>query len=166
MHAHLTSTRKHCTHPTKRSTEPISSVIIVAAGMQPPTVDQAHEQLIHALQDMQQWETRAKQGKDLLNDMLKSRREAAELATQFDIRPDPRSTSALPRNALLAIDTQEDGKDIYELPDHVIVALLKREHLLTKAKLNALCCEHIMGERRLRSLKTQLRQVQGPFTFV
>ena len=127
--------------------------------MQPPTVDQAHEQLIGALQDMQQWETRAKQGKDLLNDMLKSRREAAELATKFDIRPDPRGTSALPRNALLAIDGQDDGKDIYELPDHVIIALLRREHLLTKAKLNALCFEHIMGERRLRSLKTQLRQV-------
>lgn len=127
--------------------------------MQPPTVDQAHEQLIGALQDMQQWEIRAKQGKDLLNDMLKSRREAAELAIIYDIRPDPRANTALPRNALLAIDGQEDGKDIYELPDHVIIALLKREHLLTKAKLNALCFEHIMGERRLRSLKTQLRQV-------
>ena len=47
-----------------------------------------------------------------------------------------------------------------ELPDHAIIALLKREHLLTRAKLNALYFEHIMGERRLRSLKTQLRQVR------
>ena len=54
--------------------------------MQPPTVDQAHEQLIGALQDMQSWEARARTAKDLLNDMLKSRREAAELATKFDIR--------------------------------------------------------------------------------
>ena len=56
------------------------------AGMQPPTVDQAHEQLVGALQDMQSWETRAKTAKELLNDMLKSRREAAELATKYDIR--------------------------------------------------------------------------------
>ena len=54
--------------------------------MQPPTVDQAHEQLIGALQDMQSWEARAKTAKELLNDMLKSRKEAAELATKFDIR--------------------------------------------------------------------------------
>lgn len=56
------------------------------AGMQPPTVDQAHEQLVDALQDMASWETRAKTAKDLLNDMLKSRREATELGTKYDIR--------------------------------------------------------------------------------
>ena len=43
--------------------------------------------------------------------------------------------------------------------DQAIVAQLKREHLLTRAKLNALYFDHTMGERRLRSLKTQLRQV-------
>ncbi len=48
-----------------------------------------------------------------------------------------------------------------ELPDHVIVALLRREALLTKAKLHALSYEHIMGERSLRTLKAQLRQVRG-----
>ena len=58
----------------------------VGAGMQPPTVHQAHDQLLTALQDMLSWEARAKTAKELLNDMLKSRREAAELATQYDIR--------------------------------------------------------------------------------
>ncbi|KAA6427185.1 MAG: hypothetical protein FRX49_02942 [Trebouxia sp. A1-2] len=57
-----------------------------ALGMQPPTVHQAHDQLLTALQDMLSWEARAKTAKELLNDMLKSRREAAELATQYDIR--------------------------------------------------------------------------------
>lgn len=59
------------------------------------------------------------------------------------------------------MDGQEDSFVIEsaELPDHAIIALLKREHLLTRAKLNALYFEHITGERRLRSLKTQLRQV-------
>lgn len=59
------------------------------------------------------------------------------------------------------MDGQEDSfvNESAELPDHAIIALLKREHLLTRAKLNALYFEHITGERRLRSLKTQLRQV-------
>ena len=46
-----------------------------------------------------------------------------------------------------------------DLPDGVIVAMLKREVLLTRAKLHGLMYDHIMSERRLRSLKTQLRQV-------
>ena len=46
-----------------------------------------------------------------------------------------------------------------EIPDSVIIAMLKREVLLTRAKLHGLMYDHIMSERRLRSLKTQLRQV-------
>ena len=46
-----------------------------------------------------------------------------------------------------------------ELPDSVILEMLKREVLLTKAKLHALTHEHILGERKLRTLKSQLRQV-------
>lgn len=46
-----------------------------------------------------------------------------------------------------------------ELPDEVIMAMLKQEVLLTGAKLHGLCYDQIMGERKLRSLKTQLRQV-------
>ncbi|DBA96032.1 TPA: hypothetical protein ACH3X1_001533 [Trebouxia sp. C0004] len=135
-----------------------------ALGMQPPTVHQAHDQLLTALQDMLSWEARAKTAKELLNDMLKSRREAAELATQYDIRPDA-GRAGIPRHALMAMDGQEDSfaNESAELPDHAIIALLKREHLLTRAKLNALYFEHITGERRLRSLKTQLRQGEPEF---
>ena len=62
----------------------------------------------------------------------------------------------------MAIDGQEDSlvKEPEALHDSVIIALLKREHLLTRAKLNALYYEHVTGERKLRSLKTQLRQVE------
>ena len=79
-------------------------------------------------------------------------------------RPNPTGRTGLPPNALLAIDGQEESfaKESAELPDNVIIVLLKREHLLTRAKLNALYYEHITGERKLRSLKTQLRQVQQP----
>ena len=79
-------------------------------------------------------------------------------------RPDPTGRNGLPRHALLAIDGGHEDtfvNESSELPDHAITALLKREHLLTRAKLNALYFEHIMGERRLRSLKTQLRQVRS-----
>ena len=68
------------------------------AGMQPPTVDQAHEQLVGALQDMLSWESRAKTAKELLKDMMTSRREAAELATKYDIRSYTRLSSSVPRN--------------------------------------------------------------------
>ena len=76
-------------------------------------------------------------------------------------RPDAANRLGIPRHALLALDGQEDSfvNESAELPDHAIIALLKREHLLTRAKLNALYFEHVTGERRLRSLKTQLRQV-------
>lgn len=79
-------------------------------------------------------------------------------------RPNPTGRTGLPPNALLAIDGQEESfaKESAELPDSVIIVLLKREHLLTRAKLNALYYEHITGERKLRSLKTQLRQVRQP----
>ena len=46
-----------------------------------------------------------------------------------------------------------------DLPEHVIVAMLRREKLLTRAKLMALCYDIFTGERRLRILKTELHQV-------
>ena len=51
-----------------------------------------------------------------------------------------------------------------DLPDAVILEMLKREVLLTKAKLHALTHEHILGERKLRTLKSQLRQVRQAHT--
>lgn len=49
------------------------------------------------------------------------------------------------------------------LPDAVVMAMLKRELLLTRAKLHALTYEHIMGERKMRQFKSQLKQVgDGP----
>ena len=45
------------------------------------------------------------------------------------------------------------------LPEHVIMAMLRRENLLTHAELNVLCYDKIMGERNLRRLKAELRQV-------
>lgn len=54
----------------------------------------------------------------------------------------------------------EASPESTELPDAVIEAMLRRELLLTNAKLHGLGNEHITSERKLRSLRTQLRQVQ------
>ena len=48
------------------------------------------------------------------------------------------------------------------LPDAVVMAMLKRELLLTRAKLHALHYEHIMGERKMRTYKSQLKQARRP----
>ena len=47
-----------------------------------------------------------------------------------------------------------------ELPDYVIIAMLRREVLLTEAKLHALDYELVTAERKLRQLRSQLRQVR------
>lgn len=60
----------------------------------------------------------------------------------------------------------EGGPDPQDLPDHVMEAMLKRELLLTNAKLHGLGNEHITSERKLRSLRTQLRQVCAAPLFV
>ena len=50
------------------------------------TVEQAYAQLVAALQDMAQREAKARAATDVLNGMLQSRKEAAELAAVYDIR--------------------------------------------------------------------------------
>lgn len=67
-------------------------------------------------------------------------------ANSFQYRPQPPAS-------------EKPDEESRELPDEVIMAMLRREVMLTRAKLHGLCYDQIMGERRLRSLKTQLRQV-------
>lgn len=56
------------------------------AGHQPPSTTQAHDTLTAALQEQANWEQRRRSAKELLNEMLASRREAAELAKSYDTR--------------------------------------------------------------------------------
>ncbi len=57
-------------------------------------------------------------------------------------------------------DASSNNKD---LPDHVMVALLEREKLLTQAKAHVSSFEAMMGERDIRHLQSMIRQVS---TFV
>ena len=45
------------------------------------------------------------------------------------------------------------------LPEHVILAMLRREDLLTRAKLHAISYDHIMGQLQWTKLRTEMRQV-------
>jgi hypothetical protein len=62
--------------------------------------------------------------------------------------------------ALLCCAQPEDIPPDDALPDHVLVAMLRREVLLTRAKLHYLMWEHTTMERQLRTWKNQLRQVR------
>ena len=61
-------------------------VCSMGAGSRVPTSAQAYETLVQALQEQANWEQRARTAKELLDEMISSRREAAELAQQYDIR--------------------------------------------------------------------------------
>lgn len=52
------------------------------------------------------------------------------------------------------------GGDSRLLPDDVILFMLRREALLTRAKLHFLVFEHLTQEKELRILKQALRQVR------
>lgn len=56
------------------------------AGVRPPSAQQAHDLLVSALQDQAGWESRAQSAKELLNHMMKSRRDAALLGQTYDIK--------------------------------------------------------------------------------
>lgn len=53
------------------------------AGTRPPTAAQAHDQLVSALKEQQEWETRRKDGKGLLDRLWKSQRESDKLQTAY-----------------------------------------------------------------------------------
>ena len=64
------------------------------AGSRPPSAQQAYDQLSAALEHQLNWDTRAKQAKELLNEMLESRCEARQLAEHHDTRYCPQKQDA------------------------------------------------------------------------
>lgn len=56
------------------------------AGGRQPSPEAAHDTLCAALQEQASWEQRAHVAKELLHEMLKSRREATDLQQQYDIK--------------------------------------------------------------------------------
>ena len=66
--------------------KPVLKRTLCGAGIRPPTAQGAYDLLMQALQDQADWERRARAAKELLNDMVRSRRDAAQLAQQYDIK--------------------------------------------------------------------------------
>jgi len=163
----------------------------------PPTTQRAHEALARALEDQAQWELRARQARDLLAALLRSRHEAAELAGRgYDLRPVPAPAALLepaapPSGGERAAAGEGAGAaeagapaaagaaaaaaassspsspsppppppNSAGTPDHVVVAMLRREAVLTQAKLHALVYDHIQGDRALRATRAQIRQAE------
>lgn len=59
-----------------------------------------------------------------------------------------------------ALSTTSVAED--NLPDSVIISMLRRETLLTRAKLHVLLFEHLQQDRQLRTWRMQLKQVGYP----
>ena len=117
------------------------------------TPEAALDALISLLEDQAQWETFAAETDALLIQMLDSRKEAEELGKLYDLRPLPKPEGS----AEEAGDMQPvEGNS---LPDEAAVKLLRREVLLSTAKLHVMEYERVLGERQLRSIKAQIRQV-------
>jgi hypothetical protein len=57
------------------------------------------------------------------------------------------------------VEAAAEPEEPSPLPDSVIVSMLRREALLTKAKLHCLVFEHLQQDKSVRTLKSQLKQV-------
>jgi hypothetical protein len=123
-----------------------------------PSIQEAHHSLLRALEDFHIWEARSKQAKELMSEMLKSRLEAQD---NYGLKTLSSSPSPSPNNGPQSLSGTEDlsSVDDQNLPNHVITAKLRREARLTKAKVHWLVFEHLQQDKQLKSLKSQLRQV-------
>lgn len=93
-----------------------------------------------------------------------SRKEADELSKQYNLQPSaPASSSGA--SATQGSTSSADGSDssssasAQQLPDAVVLKMLKREVLLTSAKLHALTSDLLDGQRSISRLRSQIRHV-------
>ena len=117
-------------------------------GSWQPTIKQAKENLLAALRDQRDWETRARKAKELLKCILEGRKQAAELAKDHNVGLSGAEAG------------QADADQPEDLSDELTLTVLKREELLTRAKLHVLQYERMMGDSQLRTLRAELMQVE------
>ncbi|KAG7673994.1 hypothetical protein Ndes2526B_g02526 [Nannochloris sp. 'desiccata'] len=153
----------------------------------PVSPEEAVEALVNALEEQALWEQHARSSRELLSQMLASRKEATEMGEKYDLRTSvvarnvdraasngnpskPASsgptgeTSTADDNASHGVPTAaEAAAEQPNLPAHVILFLLKREALLTAAKLHGLKLEQVTAKRELRSYQAQLRAGEPRF---
>lgn len=158
-------------------------------GLRPPTAQAAFDALLRCLEDQHTWEQRAKASKELLNQMLHSRKEADELRQQYNLNsggPNANSSSSATAagasssgNSSSAADgdaaaaaaagdsaaspsssASSSQQQQQQLPDIVILKMLKREALLTSAKLHALTSDLLDCQRTMQRLRSSIRHVR------
>jgi hypothetical protein len=136
-------------------------------GMRPPTAQAAFDALMRCLEEQHTWEQRAKASKELLNQMLQSRKEADDLSKQYNLQPNPASSSGASPTAAATTDGADSATgdsssgSASQLPDIVILKMLKREALLTSAKLHALTSDLWDCQRTIQRLRSSIRHVSS-----
>jgi len=138
-------------------------------GLRPPTAQGAFDALLHCLEEQHNWEQRAKASKELLNQMLRSRKEADELNKAYNLQSAAGSSSGsnnasspVPGDSVegAAGEASSSSGSPPHLPDVVILKMLKREALLTSAKLHALTSDMWDCQRTLGRVRSQIRHVR------
>lgn len=120
-----------------------------ALGSLVPNAEHAAEVLIDTLQDHQALELKAKLDREFLMRMLNSRKEAKILAEKYGL------TSLLPK--------REDTEAHIGIPNEIALAALRREVLLTQAKLHYLQNDHKLNEQQFKVIGNQLRQLEPEY---
>jgi hypothetical protein len=98
--------------------------------------------------------------------LLQSRKEADELSKQYSLQAGAAGSSSgspAAQSSGSATDAGSAGDNssasTQQLPDVVVLKMLKREVLLTSAKLHALTSDLLDGQRTISRLRSQIRHV-------
>lgn len=133
------------------------------------SVQQAMDFFTSALEEQVMWEKKADKAKEIMEEMQESREQLSQLAEEYDMR-----TGAACLNSGGDIDDSSGGGEsdknrcdgaaaTGDLPPEIIIFMLKREALLTDARIHFLVIEQFQAQRVLRSVKSQLLQGEPQF---
>ena len=141
-------------------------------GTKPPDAERAAESFISALEEQSITEAQAKASRDLLGKLLENRKQTFEQEKKLNLFSrfafNTRNSVGDDAPSTAATNSQETDavKDIVnddDLPNEAIIFMLKREVLLTAAKLHFLALEQLFVQRKAHSLKEQLQQGEPRF---
>ena len=138
-----------------------------ALGCKAPSVEAAVETFISALEDHATATAQAKLSRELMSEILENRKASIEYEKQYNL---------LSKLGLFNFDNNSRIDEEYgnilngtctdlmdSIPYDAIIFMLKRESLLTSAKLHFLALEQISMHRKSQSLKFQLQQGEPQF---
>ena len=133
----------------------------IQLGRQPAAIDKTYDQFLQGLTEQYQLEQKKRKAKWFLEEMVRSRKLNQELAEQLVELQSQGDADLEAGNGM----TSAGGGDPMGtlVPDRVIREMLRREELLTGAKLFGLYHDQENSDKRLRNVKAQLRQTEPEF---